>query len=215
MSMENKFIHNFCESRLQNNLPPELYNSYTSLVISIFPFILGFPKSNIFYNIACMLAFNGFASFYYHYELNWYGKQADEISMILSNYYGVWGLLKMYFINNRNMINWYNGWNSIFMILFLIFNTVSKNDFLFPIAFAIYLCFTIYLIRKVANKYNYNYKKYLLISSVGGISWIISEIHCTSFTKYGHVVWHFLFPLGFYQLVLNYDKYYIQLKNLP
>ena len=117
--MENKFIHNFCESRLQNNLPPEIYNSYTSLIISVFPFILSFPKSNIFYNIACMLAFNGFASFYYHYNLNWYGKQADEISMILSNYYGIWGLLKMYYMKNRSTINWYNGWNSIFMIVFL------------------------------------------------------------------------------------------------
>ena len=37
-----KFEHNFCESRLQNNQPPELYNAYTSLAISVFPFVLGY-----------------------------------------------------------------------------------------------------------------------------------------------------------------------------
>ena len=54
--MENEFKHNFCESRLQNNEGPELWNSYTSLVISAFPFLIGFPKSSMFYNIACMLS---------------------------------------------------------------------------------------------------------------------------------------------------------------
>ena len=72
--MENEFKHNFCESRLQDYQPPEIWNAYTSLVISAFPFIIGFPKSSMFYNIACMLSINGFASFYYHYYLNWYGE---------------------------------------------------------------------------------------------------------------------------------------------
>lgn len=67
--MNNNFEHNFCESRLNNNVPPEIYNSYTSLAITFIPLIMGFPKSNTFYNVACMLAFNGCASFYYHYTL--------------------------------------------------------------------------------------------------------------------------------------------------
>ena len=210
--MENEFKHNFCESRLQNNEGPELWNSYTSLVISAFPFLIGFPKSSMFYNIACMLSINGFASFHYHYYLNWYGKQGDEITMILSNYYGIWGLLRMYYFYDKKPINWYNGWNSAFMVFFLVINTVSKYDQLFPNIFLFYLVITIYLIYKVSIKYNYAYKRYLLTSAIGGACWVISEVYCTETTKYGHVVWHFMFPLGFYQLIMKFDQHYTDMK---
>tara|TARA_Y100001970_G_C14241501_1_gene865179 strand:+ start:440 stop:1087 length:648 start_codon:yes stop_codon:yes gene_type:complete len=212
--MEQKFIHNFCESRLNNNQPPELYNSYTSLVITFFPLILGFPKNNIFYNVACMLAFNGIASFYYHYKLNWIGKQADEISMILATYFGIWGLLKMYYIQNKNLLNWYNGWNTMYMINFLVFNTISKYDYLFPILFSSYIGTTLYLIHKVSNKYKYPYKKYIIISFIGAKCWIISEVYCTEYTKFGHVIWHCLFPIGFYKLVLEFDSRFRELKHV-
>ena len=102
-----------------------------------------------------MLAFNGCASFYYHYYLDWVGKQADEMSMILATYFGIWGLLKMYFIKNQGLLNWYNGWNSMFMISFLIFNTNSKYDFLFPILFTIYIGISLGLIYKISEIYNY------------------------------------------------------------
>ena len=46
---EQSIVHNFCESRLNNYNPPEIYNSYTSLFITIIPFIMGFPKNIIFY----------------------------------------------------------------------------------------------------------------------------------------------------------------------
>ena len=45
--MEELVVHNFCESRLTNYNPPEIYNSYTSLFITIIPFMMGFPK-NVF-----------------------------------------------------------------------------------------------------------------------------------------------------------------------
>lgn len=212
--MDHTFQHNFCESRLQSNQPPELWNAYTSLLISAFPFVLGFPKNSMFYNIACMLSINGFASFHYHYHLDWYGKQSDEITMIMSNYFGIWGLLKMYYFYNKEPINWYNGWNSTFMVLFTVINTISKYDKLFPNIFLFYLCITIFLVYKVAKKYNLHYKRHLFISAIGGASWVISEVHCNETTKYGHVVWHFLFPLGFYQLIIQFDKYYTHMKSI-
>ena len=101
--MNNRIVHNFCESRLNNNNPPELYNSYTSLFITITPLILGLPKNIIFFNISCLLMFNGLASFYYHYELNWIGKQADEMSMILSTYFGIYG----YYIKKKEIEKYY------------------------------------------------------------------------------------------------------------
>lgn len=211
--MENEIVHNFCESRLNNNEPPEYFNSYTSLFITIIPLLLGFPRSNIFYNVACMLAFNGFASFYYHYTLTWIGKQADEISMILANYYGIWGLLKMYYFHKKDKLNWYNGWNSMFMICFIIFNTLLRFDYLFPCIFSIYISISLYYIKEVANKHSIVYKKYLLISFTGATCWIISEISCNEYTVYGHVLWHILFPSGFYHLVLLYDGKITELKQ--
>ena len=91
--MNNEIVRNFCESRLNNNNTPELFNSYTSLFITIIPLILGLPKNIIFFNLSNLLMFNGFASFYFHYTLNWIGKQADEMSMILSTYFGIYGML--------------------------------------------------------------------------------------------------------------------------
>lgn len=209
--MEYQIIHNFCESRLNENIPPELLNSYTSLFITFIPIYYGFPKQEVFYNISCMLVFNGFASFYYHYSLNWIGKQADEISMILSVYFGIWGLLKIYYLDNQKNINFYNGINNIYLLLMIIFNTVLKYDYLFPFIFSLYIVVTLILMYKI-NENNNNsqalsYKYEIVISSFGAISWIISEIHCTEFTKYGHVAWHLLFPLGFYKLILKYDNY--------
>ena len=203
--MNNNFEHNFCESRLNNNLPPEIYNSYTSLAITFIPLIMGFPKSNTFYNVACMLAFNGCASFYYHYTLSWIGKQADEVSMILASYFGIWGLLEMYYTNNQTLSNWYNGWNSMFMIIFIVINTLVKYDVLFPYLFSMYIGVVLYLIDIVSKKYNKIYRPYLMISFTGASCWILSEIHCTEYTKYGHVVWHVLFPLGFYKLIMRFD----------
>ena len=68
-------------------------------------FIFGFPNNGIFFNIAVLLQFNGFASCYYHYNLNWIGKQMDEISMILANYFGLWSLFKIYYRKKNNSIN--------------------------------------------------------------------------------------------------------------
>jgi hypothetical protein len=203
--MEENFTHNFCESRLTNNAPPEIFNSYTSLFITIIPLLMGFPKNIIFYNVACMLAFNGIASFYYHYTLSWLGKQTDEVSMILATYFGIWGLLKMYYNKNITKLNWYNGWNGMFMIMFITMNTIIKNDYLFPPLFTCYIGIVLFLIHTVSLQHNISYQKYLLLSFIGAKCWIISEIYCTEYTKYGHVVWHLLFPLGFYKLILVYD----------
>ena len=208
-----KFEHNFCESRLQNNQPPELYNAYTSLVITVFPFVYGFPKHQPFINVAYSLTFNGFASFYYHYYLDWVGKQSDEISMIFANYYGLNGLIILSNPKNVIMKRKLQFLNLLYMYLFLIVNTIIKYDKYFPYLFGIYLMPSLYLIRSIAIKKNEYYLRYLFISLIGALCWIISEVHCTKYTQYGHVVWHFLFPLGFYKIILNYDQIQDKLIN--
>jgi len=202
---EEEFVHNFCESKLQGNKGPEYWNAYTSLVISVVPFVMGFPNYPLFYNVAIMLSANGFASFHYHYYLNWIGKQADEISMILANYFGMWGLINLYYkrSHSRNRLNRYN---TMFMYMFLVMNTLIKNDYLFPTIYGIYVGGSLYMIYHVAQKHAVPYKRYLLVSSLGALGWIICEHHCSHRTVYGHPLWHVSFPMGFYCLLMEYDR---------
>lgn len=202
---DNGFVHNFCESRLQDNKGPEIWNTATSFVISIVPFIYGFPKYPLLYNVACMLSFNGIASAYYHYYLSWFGKQADEVSMILATYFGTWAFINMCYQRcaKRNNLNRFN---TLFMYVFLITNTLVKYNILFPSVFGIYVGCSLIMIIRVAQKYDVPCIKNLTISSIGAISWIISENYCTEYTMFGHVIWHLLFPYGFYRLILEFDK---------
>ena len=64
-------------------------------------------------------------------------------------------------------------------------------------------------------KYEVKYQKWvepLLIASIGALCWIVSEIHCNDYTKYGHVIWHVLFPIGFYRIILTVDDLLLSLK---
>ena len=201
---DTKFKHNFCESKLQDNKPPEQWNAWTSLIISIVPFIYGFPKYPLLYNVACMLSVNGIASFHYHYYLDWVGKQGDEISMILANYFGLWGLINMYYKKSERRNN-LNRYNTAFMYIFLVSNTIIRYDYLFPSIFGIYVGGSLVMIFCVGNKYNIPYIKNLVISFVGASCWIISEHYCNKYTKFGHPIWHLFFPLGFYRLTLDFD----------
>jgi hypothetical protein len=202
---DTRFIHNFCESRLQDNKAPEVWNTVTSFAISIVPFVYGFPKYPLLYNVACMLSFNGVASAYYHYTLSWFGKQADEVSMILANYFGIWALINMYYQRSTKRNN-LNRFNTLFMYIFLITNTLVKYDILFPTVFGIYVGGSLIMIVRVANTYDVPCVKNLTISCMGAISWIVSESYCTEYTMFGHVFWHLLFPYGFYRLILEFDK---------
>ncbi len=203
LKSEQEFSHNFCESRLQGNKGPELFNAWSSLIMSFVPIIYGFPRYPLLYNVAGLLVVNGFASFHYHYYLNWFGKQSDEIAMILANYFGLWALINMYY--NKWSQNKYNRYNTTFMYVFLVANTLIKYDFMFPSVFGIYVGGTLVMIFRVGNKYKIPYVKNLAISGIGAGCWIISEHYCNHYTKFGHVIWHCLFPLGFYKLIIDYD----------
>ena len=202
---DTRFKHNFCESTLQDNASPEVWNSATSFAVSIVPFVYGFPKYPVLHNAARMLAFNGFASAYYHYYLTWFGKQANEVSLILANYFGIWGLTNMYYQRSarRNNLNRYN---TLFMYAFLISNTLVKHDILFSSIFGIYVGGTLLMIIQVSWKYDVPCVKNLTVSTIGALGWILSEYYCNEYTMFGHVIWHILFPVGFYKLILEFDK---------
>ena len=184
------FKHNFCESKLQNNEPPEKWNAYTSFIISVVPFIYRFPNNPLFYNVACMLSVNGIASYHYHYYLTWIGKQGDEISMILANYFGMWGLINMYYKNSEKQ-NLLNRYNTAFMYLFLLGNTLIQYDPLFPSIFGILL--SLVMIYKVANMYHIPYRN-LFISFVMLVG-LFQNIFVITYQRSSNM--HLLFPFDF------------------
>ena len=200
------FQHNFCESKLNDNQPPEIWNSISALFMVMIPFIFGFPINEILLNLATTIQLNGIASCYYHYNLTWFGKQIDEISMILANYFGLWYLLKVYFVKNKYSIDFYNRLNTIFMSVFISINTINYMDSVFPFLFLIYVLWPVYLIYLISIKYKMSYKRYMVVSLVGAVYWVVSEVWCNEWTSFGHCAWHILFPTGFYKLVLQYDR---------
>ena len=199
------FKHNFCESRIYDN-KPEIINSLSSLYIYLIPIIYGKPNNDLLYNISILLQFNGLASCYFHYYLNWLGKQLDEIPMILISYLSIWYLLKIYY-KDKNLLNYYNYFNTLYIIIILTINTFPNYSYLFPYLFGFYIFFAILLIHLVSEKYNIGYKRDLIKSGIGAFLWWLSELYCTEWTYIGHLFWHVLFPLGFYKLILKYDAY--------
>ena len=200
------FKHNFCESRIYNN-QPELINSVSSLFIFFIPQIFGKPQNDILYTISILIQFNGLASCYFHYYLDWLGKQLDEIPMILTCYLTMWFFIKLYYSDNNILINYYNFFNTIYLLFILTINTFPIYNFIFPYLFGVQIIFSVLMIHKVSTKLAINYKEDLLISGIGAILWWISELYCTQWTYYGHLFWHLMFPLGYYKLILKYDNY--------
>ena len=199
-------IYNFCESIINNNNPPELLNSISSLGISIIPLFIGLPKKSIILRyIGYIFILTGISSSYYHYNLNWIGKQADELCMLFLNLLGNIFLIKHIFKKNIYKI-FFNILNIIIFITLLILNLKIKNVLKFPKYYLIYSIFTIYLVIKYTIKNKLNFLKNLLLSLLGFMFWIISEKFCNNYTFIGHSIWHILFPLGIYLIILNIDK---------
>lgn len=210
-----EFKHNFCESRLNECNSPELLNSLSSFFISIIPFIYGFPKDSLLFNFSVLFLIQGISSFIYHYYLNWFGKHFDESCMILMLYLGAYNLIKLYFKEGNRNINIFSTINNIYFILFISLNSLPYLDFYFPILFGIYVKFTLYFLVLTMFKYEVKYQKWaepLLIASIGALCWIVSEINCNDYTKYGHVIWHVLFPIGFYRIILTVDDLLLSFK---
>tara|TARA_B100001287_G_C22660708_1_gene520186 strand:+ start:742 stop:1368 length:627 start_codon:yes stop_codon:yes gene_type:complete len=200
------FSHNFCESRINNNDGPEYFNAVSSLFMTLIPLLIGIPNNYHFKKVSYMLIINGGCSFYYHYSLSWLGKQLDEITMLLANYYYMNGLLNYY--NDENIINIANISNSIMLPVIISFNTIPQYDQYFVYIFSLYCFPTCIFIFDLAFKNNI-FKSVIMnttISIIGAIAWFISEHNCNYVTTYGHIIWHLCFPLGIYRILKIYDN---------
>jgi hypothetical protein len=200
-----QFSHNFCESRLNNNEGPEYFNAYSAIFITLIPFYYGIPVNYHLKKVALMLILNGGFSFYYHYSLVWLGKQLDEVTMFLANYYYLCGLLKYYTDEDIKMR--ITTMSTIILPVLISVNTIPQYDIYFPYIFTLYTVPTVFIIVDIAITHNKLREMLLnlIITSIGCISWVISEYKCNNITTYGHVLWHIFFIIGIYRFVKMYD----------
>jgi hypothetical protein len=191
------FKHNFCESKIFGK--PEYLNSITSIFISIIPLFFPFPEIPAFKRITILLILNGLSSFYYHYNLDWIGKQFDELTMILIVYIF---LLKLIVVAQK--INLLYLIDILFVLIFVI-NSIPKMDFIFPALFTTPIIILLYLIYKLSKIYITIDFKNFIFCLIGAFCWIGSELLCTKYTYVGHGLWHLFFSLGTVRLINNLD----------
>ena len=197
------FHHHFCESRLTQG--PELWNAYTSFLVSLVPCLFYKPHQLAFQQFAWMLMVNGPCSFYYHYHLTWLGKHLDETTMFLANYHLICGLSRFYEKKERYF---YTLANSVLLPFYLTFNAFPQNDAYFPFLYSSYCTFTCALLLDITikNKCYLPMARNLALTSFGASCWILSEVFCNETTVFGHVLWHLFFPLGIYRVVMMLDR---------
>ena len=200
MSITN-FSHNFCESKVFGG-GPEVLNSLSSLFIVFLPFIYGFPKLISFNRITYMLMFTGFSSFYYHFYLNWVGKQLDELGMIFALYTGIFEIIYLF---NKPYPKFVLYSLDFYFVIFIAINTVPEYDVYFPILFSIPCFILSYYIKKLNFLLRIDIRP-LKNCAIGLGFWILSEVFCNKLFFIGHALWHILFPMGIMIFINNIDK---------
>jgi len=150
--------HGFCESVGQTLPYPEIYNSYSSLFISLVGLVGLFISLEYkrIYNIKIIygiLVVNGIGSFYYHYTQQMGWAVVDELSMMISIILGAHTLYLM-IVNSKNLPilygvkktyihnhYFYKGLLTLISSFYLIFSYTlsifSDTRYLFPVLFAI------------------------------------------------------------------------------
>ena len=99
-------------------------------------FCVWIPIYPLLYNVACMLAFMGNPVLTIIIVVNMVWKTILHYDF--SYYFGIWALINMYYqrSSRRNNLNRYN---TLFMYVFLISNTLVKYDILFPSVYGVYV----------------------------------------------------------------------------
>jgi hypothetical protein len=219
--------HSFCEALLYGG-PPEYFNAFTSLYISyvgLYGLKNNFHLNNDIFLIYSALFINGIASFAYHWT-NYIGFGIiDRSSMILiaipSINCGIKELNYLYHISelNNKIFLFFNQMYLLALITFLCMGYEEVFNGIFGVFLALILIF-IYLLnnKKIKNKYLIygNYGIFMIF--IAGISWIIIEKLCSTFSimKYlhGHAIWHIFVSSGGYLSSLLLTSLSLNRKNI-
>lgn len=200
----NLIVSNFCEKKLFP-YQPEYINSFSALFISI---MSSYKIQNCNYPYTITLFYlctfiNGIYSFLYH----WYGwyvfKLCDEFTMVVPLWLGISTILMEY-----EYPVYIVGILTVYNTILLVMDTFMWFDRYFPIFFGaeivavVPLYFTsirphICINRDVVYSNDEYYdksiivgKKGILLCTISGLIWIITEKFCNVYFLFGHAVWH-------------------------
>lgn len=209
-----EYDHDFCESSIYNN-GAEYLNSITALFISFIGFFGLYYNSYHSINIDMLyytLIINGITSAIYHHNhyIGW--GLLDRYSMIYISTY-CYNIFFELLISRKSFISQFLQFCIVIFLTFLSATTGLHNEILFNNLFGFFLFSILIFLIICRIKYqnvpkiifNYGYKGVLLIS-IAGVSWIITENLCDHYfiMKYlfGHALWHIAVSLGGYYISL-------------
>ena len=209
----NTFDHSFCEAKLFND-GPEYISCLTALFISFIGFFgicMNQQEDNTLF-LYYSLIINGITSSLYHYYhyIGW--GLMDRYSMILIAVYCFRIFFKVLERNNTKISHTIKFISVLYLAYIQTFAGLHQEDY-FNNMFGFFLVSILIFVVKISSiDYNFNPKilelaiKGIFLIAAGGISWIITENLCQSFSimKYllGHAIWHICVALGGYYISL-------------
>eukprot|EP01084_Bolivina_argentea_P008635 16161_1 len=220
----------FCESFLRNG-PPEYFNSLSALFV-IFTGVYGLYNVSFGYNISsvwriifCMFILNGITSMNYHYTLFFGWKFADEYTMIIAVYLGVYEgaqvMLKKTIIIDKKYFHqqYYPILLNILAFILMVISTISitllatdmeSNDavaiaFGFAVICILALAYfgTYYAYKKEKASNNEQFKVFfkllnwiLIVTFIAAVSWLGTEPFCKDIKWMQYLHAHVFWHLG-------------------
>ena len=209
-----EYDHDFCEASIYNN-GAEYLNSITALFISFIGLFGLYFNSYNSINIDMLyytLIINGITSAIYHHThyIGW--GLLDRYSMIYISTY-CYNIFFELLISRKSVISQLLQFCIVIFLTFLSATTGLHNEILFNNLFGFFLFSILIFLILCRIKYHnvpnilfyYGYKGILLIT-IAGVSWIITENLCNHYVimKYlfGHALWHIAVSLGGYYISL-------------
>lgn len=214
------YDHSFCEVELyENKYSPEYCNAITALFISYIGYF-GIrttiqPVNNNIYGLYFTLIINGISSCFYHitHTIGW--GLIDRFSMILIALY-CFQIFVSVFRHLKISSRICHVLHSISMLYIVALATVCglHQEELFNTLFGGFLVsialFLIIIYRQTTIPIQYNIMNYaikgVILLSISGSSWIVTEIHCKKYSilpyLFGHSIWHISVALGGYYISL-------------
>jgi hypothetical protein len=212
------YDHSFCEVELyENKYGPEYCNAITALFISY----IGYfsirttlrPIHNNVFGLYFALIINGISSCFYHitHTIGW--GLIDRFSMILIALYcfQIFVSVFQHLHISSTICHVLHSMSMLYIVALAtvcglhqeeLFNTLFGG---FLVSIVLFLIAVYYLVIIPQRIMNYAIKGILLLS-ISGISWIVTEIHCRKYSilpyLFGHSIWHISVAVGGYYVSL-------------
>lgn len=168
----------------------------------------------------CLIT-NGFMSFLFHYTAWYVFKLLDEFSMLIPLWIGLSKIL-----HDLQYSTCYIGLLTIINILLLGFDVFPWFEPYFPLVFATELVAIIPLYYQLADLTRTNVilhksqwiqdkgMKGIVICSISGVVWFITELNCNIYVILGHSIWHIGMSTGLCYIIDYFNKQVKKIDNI-